>query len=213
MRFPSILFLLSFLPASALSAQTQADAAAHPLNPVIQRQTDTENRDAIRIIEAAKDRMAAGQGRLHNSCPAQVTIDRRPQGALVYTSTNTSERHAQRLKIAVGDAESFDDASQTTTTQKTIVAADVTVHGYSAVTRIIPASYGASRNETTESFHLVAGNTPGRIDTNVWTAKISLVNRVELTQIEYADGSIWQPSANSTCFASPSPFLLIGAAR
>jgi hypothetical protein len=105
--------------------------------------------------------------------------------------------HTQGLGVTVVDAKDH------------IVATDIVVHGYPAGTRVTPAS--APSREIAEDFHLAATEGLPLIDSPVRTTHIAIVEWLELTRIEYADGTSWQPSAASHCSASPSLFVLVNA--
>jgi hypothetical protein len=91
-----------------------------------------------------------------------------------------------------------------------IVAADLVVHGYAAGTRVIPAASVAQ--EVAETFHLATVNDHPLVDSPIRTTHIAMVNWLELTRLQFADGSTWEPSAGSRCSASPSLFVLVNSA-
>jgi hypothetical protein len=106
--------------------------------------------------------------------------------------------HTQGLGVTIADA------------KIRIVAADIVVHGYTAGSRIIPAS--SPSEEITENFHLNATEGLSLVESPIRTTQIATVDWLELTRIEYADGTIWQASRASQCSASPSLFVLVNAA-
>ncbi len=88
-----------------------------------------------------------------------------------------------------------------------IVKASITVHGASGKVHIIPAG-DATDTDRAETFNLQ--NNPGIENlrsSKVWLKKMSAVSWVDLTEIEYADGSTWHASSFSKCRATPSNFL------
>ena len=93
-----------------------------------------------------------------------------------------------------------------------IVAADLVVHGYPAGTRVVPAT--STPKEIAETFQLAAIEGYPLVDSPIRTTHIAMVNWLELTRLQFADGAAWEPSAGSRCSASPSLFVLVdGAAR
>jgi hypothetical protein len=94
--------------------------------------------------------------------------------------------------------------------QNHIVAAELVVHGYPAGTRVIPATLAAK--EIAETFHLAAVEGYPLVDSPIRTTHIAMVNWLELTRLQFADGATWEPSAGSRCSASPSLFVLVDAA-
>jgi hypothetical protein len=93
-----------------------------------------------------------------------------------------------------------------------IAKASITVHGASGKGHIIPAG-DATDTDRTETFNLQSN--PGIENlrsSKVWLKKMSAVSWVDLTEIEYADGSVWHASPISKCRATPSNFLPVNAA-
>jgi hypothetical protein len=95
-----------------------------------------------------------------------------------------------------------------------IVAADITVHFYPASARVVPAAPSASHDvPTAQTFHLTAGADKPLLHSSVWTGRQGIVNWVELTRVDYADGTIWQPAAPRQCGAAPSLYVPVDSAR
>jgi hypothetical protein len=86
-----------------------------------------------------------------------------------------------------------------------IVSADIVVHGYPPTTRAIPATPSAPK-EVTESFHLAPDADQPLLHTSVWTA-MTAIRWVELTRLDYADGTSWQSSTPRECTAAPSLYV------
>lgn len=94
----------------------------------------------------------------------------------------------------------------------TILKASLTVHGASAKLRTVPASFDvAMPDDATETFQLT-GTQGSLLHSSIWTRQIVAVNWVELTQLEYADGSTWHTSPESRCTAAPSLMVLVDSA-
>jgi hypothetical protein len=108
-----------------------------------------------------------------------------------------SRHHTQGLGVTIVTANSH------------VVSAEILVHGYPAGTRVIPAS--AATEEIAEAFHLAATEGIPWIDSPVQTTRIAMVDWLELTRIQFGDGSTWQPSTASHCSTAPSLFVLVDA--
>jgi len=93
-----------------------------------------------------------------------------------------------------------------------IVSADIVVHGFAPTAHIIPATLSAP-TEITETFHLTPAAGEPLLHSSVWTKSMSPVSWVELTRLDYADGTSWQSSTPRQCSATPSLYVLVGAAR
>jgi hypothetical protein len=145
------------------------------------------------------------------SCPVSFSAERKPNSGLVLVrrppGSLTPDPLAQGLQIT------FDKSSP-----PSIVRASITVHGMSPRSRAIPAaipvSSGASLgDDATETFELGGNAGSPLLRSSIWTKRMSAITWVELTRLVHANGTIWQPSANSRCTAAPSLLVLVDAAR
>jgi hypothetical protein len=93
-----------------------------------------------------------------------------------------------------------------------IVSADIVVHGYTASARIVPAAPAAS-GEVSEKFHAAASAEHPLLRSNLWPAHMAVISWVELTRLDYTDGTSWQSSTPRQCSAAPSLFVLVDSAR
>ena len=92
-----------------------------------------------------------------------------------------------------------------------IVSATVIVHGLSQKGRFLPAN-SATHEDETQVFHLKeASGTPGLVHSDVWISKMTVIKWAELTELQYEDGSVWQPSKDSQCRSVPSGLRLVNA--
>jgi hypothetical protein len=92
-----------------------------------------------------------------------------------------------------------------------IVSANVTVHGLSSSDRYLPVDQHSDENAA-QTFELDrASGAAGLTNAAVWLNKILFVNWAEVTELKYADGSVWHESSDSQCRAVPSKLLLVDA--
>jgi hypothetical protein len=89
-----------------------------------------------------------------------------------------------------------------------IVGASVTVHGLSPQSLYLPVGQRPSEDRT-QTFEFNSQPQAALAGTEVLVTKMSFVRWAELTQLRYADGSTWQPSAYARCKAVPSGFRLV----
>jgi hypothetical protein len=158
------------------------------LSPVsLTAQTSTGNNPAVLVAPPAS-----------HACPVQLRVDRTPQGAVVVTKGAPAPR-GQGLNITFARPESQ------------IVSADVVVHGYPAIVHIIPATPSAP-TEVTETFHLTGSAGQPLLRSSVWTKQVIFVSWIEVTRLDYAGGTTWQPSAPRQCSAAPSLYVLVDSA-
>lgn len=94
-----------------------------------------------------------------------------------------------------------------------IVKVNVTVHGVSGRGRVMPTRSNA-KDDVVESFQLVReAGAASLLQSELWMHKVSTVQWVALTEIEYSDGSVWRESAGSRCSVAPDLFLLVADGR
>jgi hypothetical protein len=94
-----------------------------------------------------------------------------------------------------------------------IMKVNVTVHGLSGEARVVPAGSG-SRDEITQIFQLrPEAGAVGLLQSEIWMQEMNTVRWVDLTQIEYVDGSVWRASEGSRCRATPDMFVLVAGTR
>ena len=139
------------------------------------------------------------------ACPVLFSVDRVPDGSVILTD-GAPAPHRQGLTLTFRGPAATGAATQ-------IVAADISLHFYPATVRAIPAVQGAQgRAEPPQTFHLTVTN--GLLQhSSIWTDHIAPVSWVELTHVEFADGTTWQSSSPRQCGVAPSLFVLVDSGR
>ncbi|NYF79177.1 hypothetical protein [Granulicella arctica] len=133
---------------------------------------------------------------LNAGCPIDFTAQRRSKFELLPIN-------AGQLKLKQWVQLSF---SQSNISK--VARIRVTAHGFSDKLRAIPAN-AIFGEDVTENFQLE--HQPGEV--GLFTSYLQTHNMggvlwVEITGIDYADGSVWQRSKASQCRATPSGYLL-----
>jgi hypothetical protein len=135
-------------------------------------------------------------------CPVGFSAERRASGEVRYAKDGSASR-GQGLELQ------FNPPAD----PKKILKANVTVHGVSGEARVVPAG-DASGNDVAEIFQLGAGvGEDGLRRSSIWTQRVGTVRWVDLTEVAYADGSVWRASAGGRCRVEPSNFLLIAGTK
>jgi hypothetical protein len=135
-----------------------------------------------------------------HACPVLFSVDRIPDGSVILTNGAPAPPRQGLTLTFRGKVQQ-------------IVAADITVHFYRTGAYAIPAAPGAAKPaELTETFHLSSANGPIE-HSSIWSGHLAPVSWVELTGVEFADGTTWLSSAPRQCGAAPSLFVLVDAAR
>ena len=91
-----------------------------------------------------------------------------------------------------------------------VVAAVITVHGSAASGRYQPVGHQVESSDSIQVLELGQESGAPLVNRDV-RVKFPLVSQVELTELRYADGTIWHPSADANCIVSPSHLLLVDA--
>ena len=91
------------------------------------------------------------------------------------------------------------------------------VHGGDGSLQALPAQFGpwpklkARSFDRTEPFEFnERGNGLDGVQ-YIYTNSIPLITSIEITTIQFRDGSIWWKSPSRTCSVAPSPFVLVNA--
>jgi hypothetical protein len=94
------------------------------------------------------------------------------------------------------------------THERQVVAADITVYGYSGGVIAQPLTVNSAR-DLSEEFHLTGSAAQPLVQPSIWTEKIHGITWVELTHVTFSDGTSWQRSAPTDCRIEPSLFVLV----
>jgi hypothetical protein len=135
------------------------------------------------------------------SCPVNFFASRKAVGSVMAAKGAAAPHQGQGLQF------NFLSAGESK-----VIKADITVHGISSQTRVIPASSAAER-DSTETFTLRSENGQVLFYSSVWLNKLNGASWAELTNIEFADGTVWHASSTFRCSAVPSRTLLIAGLR
>jgi hypothetical protein len=103
----------------------------------------------------------------------------------------------------------------TSSSGSAIVKADILVHGAKTFGHeglLLTGSTSATRNDT-ESIQIAGTAGAPLLHPVIWTKAMTAISWLELTRLEFADGTVWQASAESRCTAAPSLLVLVDAAR
>lgn len=134
------------------------------------------------------------------SCPVGFSASRVAAPTMMVTKGAEPKHSSLGLQLNF----SRPDAAQ-------IVKASITVHGPSNKAQVTPASTKAD-TDMTETFELRSdAQAKNLLHAAVWMKKMGAVKWVDLTEIEYANGSVWHASSNSKCRAVPNNALLVAS--
>ena len=133
------------------------------------------------------------------ACPINFSVRRTPNSGLVAVD----HPGAPGQPLAQGLELNFRNLPPSA-----IVRAEITVHGMSGL-HMVPADTAQKSTDSTETFVLTASEDSPLLHPSIWTKRLNAVAWLELTRIEYANGTVWQPTAESRCTAAPSLLILV----
>lgn len=93
--------------------------------------------------------------------------------------------------------------------ERSVVSADLTVHGRTGAVTAQPLTIYSSKPELAEDFHLIGSVSQPLTDKLIWTARISGITWVELRRVVFSDGATWERSIPNECRIEPSLFVLV----
>lgn len=91
-----------------------------------------------------------------------------------------------------------------------VMAAIITVHGSGPSGRYQPVGHQVESSDSLQVVELGQEGGAPLVSREV-RVRFPLVSQVELTELRYADGTIWHSSADANCIVSPSHLVLVDA--
>jgi len=138
----------------------------------------------------------------HMACPVDLRADRRGEAV-------SREVDGKTIPTGAGLVLHFRSAPSIAP-RKQVITADITVYGYSskAMERMLPIQ-SRPATDLKEDFHLTGSASSPLKERSLWTAKINGIASIELTRVEFSDGSTWERSIPKECVVEPNPFMLV----
>lgn len=135
-------------------------------------------------------------------CPIDLRIQHAADGDMMEVDDARPKGVAQRLHLVVMGPDSAK-----------IVAAKVTVRGYSDKGRMLQASSsGAGSPDASRTVDVYFPlNAPEKGSAFLWVAGLTAVQVIDLVSLTYADGSTWNMAQGSVCRVIPDPTMLIAS--
>ena len=92
-----------------------------------------------------------------------------------------------------------------------LVSADITVHGLSGDGRVLDADSFTPDVRRTQTFQLSLHSRPLE-HASLSISRMPFITYAEVTELRYADGTSWHPSAASACQATPNSIQQLASA-
>ena len=128
-----------------------------------------------------------------------------------------AEVDGRAIAHTVEDAQQNPDAPWLRLTfgpERAILSASVVIHGFRNSGLLLPAGgqFGSTTAEIIQNFELKRMFGQSTVaDTEIRVTRLRLVRWAELTEVRFADSSVWHPAPDAHCRAIPSLFHLLSA--
>jgi hypothetical protein len=145
--------------------------------------------------------MAARLSYLNGACPVNLRAQQRGTGSIV-TVDGTKREIARKFYLTFGNLQGKD-----------VVGATITVYGYDATPRVMPAGsvpvHSAELSRTISlKLNVASGKSEG---SEVTMHSFETVSRIDLESLDYADGTSWKARNDTACHVVPDGLILVGS--
>lgn len=139
---------------------------------------------------------------LQNSCPIDMRVQQGTNGMTVSVGQSRPQGIAQLLHITMTNSKAVG-----------VVAAQVTVHGFTAKGRVAPAeAVQSDPMQTTKTLNLdLRVGAKQDASTDLWVRAFTAVSFIDLDSVTFADGSSWHSSENAACHVALDGLMLISS--
>ena len=197
MRLSSLLVVMSLASSCALGA------AAQDASPITVSPSQNVDANTKRALETKIMAMVQAQ---QSSCPVGFTATRAGMPVMRSIAGDRGNSPVPRRDGPLVDL-TFTALTSADLPPRSIASVKLVLHGISARPRAVPA-YAMPPEDIAEVFHLdrIEGH-PLFDGAELQMRQSGIVSRVELTEIQFTDGTTWHPSSASHCSVRPSAFL------
>jgi hypothetical protein len=137
-----------------------------------------------------------------SGCPVGLRAQRGSGAGTMIASNRPQNGIEQQLHMTLTNSKS-----------NTIVAIQITVHGFPAKARLVPtvssASHASDLEKTINLNLTVEANQQASTDLRL--RAFTAVSRLDVDSVDYADGSGWHASAQQSCHIEPDGFMLVSS--
>ena len=162
---------------------------------VSQKQTVAQQ-TAVTVVEIAPP---------PGSCPISLHARHAPGGDAIEVNGTRIQDTAQRLHLSISDSDS-----------RRIVAANVTVRGFSNKARYMPTMSTQDSSDAAKTLDVRFPSGPGsgtgkESSTDLAVPGLTAVTVIDLNSVTYADGSTWKLAAGSSCRSWVDGLMLVSS--
>jgi hypothetical protein len=189
MRWTSIC-LAVFLIAASLSAQVKlGEAPTFPFGSPVAMSARVELVQSPAVLFASP---------VSNACPIGIVAERRSPVSMSTVGTSPVATRTQGIRLR------FQHFLTPEIQQVTVV-----VHGLSQRSRIIPADI-RSISDLEETFQLTRAEQATSLTTSyLQPSRVFITQWIELTSVDYTDGSTWHAWRAGQCTVTPNKLILV----
>lgn len=208
MRYVSALPLLLLLCPCVMSGQSNSAKTGDAMGTLYKIPVQIQNADgAPEKFKLTRD-LSSNQFRQNppvspDSCPVSLRAQRQGQAVTRYAGDQQPEpMPTQWLEVIFFNSQA-----------RNVVSASLRVHGYGPSARMMPAdSAQRGSQEITKNVDLkisVLGE--GRASTELTMRHFAAVSRIDIEELEFADGTSWKASETGACSFTPNLFMLVSS--
>jgi hypothetical protein len=142
---------------------------------------------------------------LANNCPISLHAGHAPGGDMIEVNGKRVHNTAQRLHLSISDSDS-----------KRIVAANVTVHGFSNKARYMPAMSAQDSSDAAKTLDVRFPSGQGSESDKERSAELAVpgltaVTVIDLNSVTYSDGSTWKLASGGSCRSWVDGLMLVSS--
>jgi len=136
-----------------------------------------------------------------SSCPVSLHARHAPGGDAIEVNGTRIQDPAQRLHLTISDSDS-----------RRIVAANVTVRGFSNKARYMPTMSTQDSSDAAKNLDVRFPSGPGKdSSTDFAVPGLTAVTVIDLNSVTYSDGSTWKLAAGGSCRSWVDGFMLVSS--
>ncbi|HEY1903980.1 MAG TPA: hypothetical protein VGG56_16215 [Terracidiphilus sp.] len=137
-----------------------------------------------------------------SSCPVSLHARQTPGGDRMVVNGVVTKTTAQMLHLTVTDRDS-----------KRVVAASVTVRGFSNKARFLPTGLSSQdSSDAAKTLDVIFSPATGKeVSADISVPGFTAVSAIDLNSVTYSDGSTWKLAAGSSCRSWIDGFMLVSS--
>jgi hypothetical protein len=206
MRYVSALPLLLLLGSGVMSGQNNTAKAGDSTGTVYKvplqiQKTDRTGENFKLSGQTSPSQFQPSAPASPDSCPVSLRAQRQGQAVTRYARDQQPEpMPTQWLEVTFFNSQA-----------RNVVSALLKVHGYGPSARMMPADSAQRESQEIEKNvdMKISVLGQGRASTELTMRHFAAVSRIDIEELEFADGTSWKASETGACSFTPNLFMLV----